>query len=98
MRRSVGDPAERAYYRVYAPRDTAPGAMVRAVGGRWGIAAANAAAKGPAGLDRYAVRCGDGWHRHVALALPAHAALVAARAAATTAEKQWSWLSRGQVG
>lgn len=50
MCRSVSDPAERAYYRVYALADTSPDAMVRAVGRRWGIEAANAASKGLAGL------------------------------------------------
>jgi SRSO17 transposase len=87
VRRSVSDPRERAYYRVYAPADTAPGAMVRAVGRRWGIEAAFADAKGLAGLADYEVRRWDGWHRHVTLSLLAHAALVAARSAAVAAEK-----------
>jgi SRSO17 transposase len=87
VRRSVSDPEERAYYRVHAPVGTAPGAMVRAVGRRWGIEAAFADAKGLAGLADYEVRRWDGWHRHVTLALLAHAALVAARAAAALAEK-----------
>ncbi len=87
VRRSRSDPAERAYYRVHAPQDTAPGAMVRAVGRRWCIEAAFADAKGLAGLDHYEVRRWDGWHRHVTLSLLAHAALVAARAAATTVER-----------
>jgi len=87
VRRSISDPAERTYYRVYARADTAPGAMARAVGRRWGIEAAFADAKGLAGLDHYEVRRWDGWYRHVTLSLLAHAALVAARAAATAAEK-----------
>jgi len=87
VRRSIGDPGERAYYRVYARVDTAPGAMVRAVGRRWGIEAAFADAKGLVGLGHYEVRRWDGWYRHVTLSLLAHAALAAARAAATTGEK-----------
>ena len=87
VRRSISDPAERAYYRVHAPADTAPGAMVRAVGRRWCIEAAFADAKGLAGLADYEVRRWDGWHRHVTLSLLAHAALVAARATAEVAEK-----------
>ncbi len=86
-RRSVSDPTERAYYRVYARAGTAPGAMVRAVGGRWGIEAAFADAKGLAGLDHYEVRRWAGWYRHVTLSLLAHAALVAARATAAATEK-----------
>jgi SRSO17 transposase len=84
VRRSVSRPAERAYYRVYAPADTAPEAMVRAVGGRWRIETAIEEAKGLVGLADYEVRRWDGWHRHVTLSLLAHAALVAARASATS--------------
>jgi SRSO17 transposase len=87
VRRSVSDPTERAYYRVYAPADTPPAAMLRAVGGRWRIETAIAEAKGLAGLADYEVRRWDGWHRHVTLSLLAHAALVAARAAAAPPEK-----------
>lgn len=87
VRRSVSDPAERAYFRVYARANTPPDAMVRAVGRRWCIETAFADAKGLAGLDHYEVRRWDGWHRHVTLSLLAHAALVAARAAATAAER-----------
>src|SRR4029453_11905616 len=80
VRRSVSDPTERAYYRVYAPADTPPAAMVRAAGGRWQIETAIAEAKGLAGLDHYEVRRWEGWHRHITLSLLAHAALVVARA------------------
>ena len=83
-RRSVGDPTERAYYRVYAPADTAPAAMVAVAGRRWCIETAIDEAKNLAGLADYEVRRWDGWHRHVTLALLAHAALVAARATADT--------------
>ena len=89
VRRSLSDPAERAYYRIYAPAGTAPGAMVQAAGGRWRIETALGEAKELAGLDHYEVRRWDGWHRHVTLSLLAHAALVAAHAssAAGSAEK-----------
>ncbi|MGN6359371.1 MAG: IS701 family transposase, partial [Thermomicrobiales bacterium] len=87
VRRSISDLSERAYYRIYARADTAPSAMVRAVGRRWCIEAAFADAKGLAGLADYEVRRWDGWHRHATLSLLAHAALVAARAVATVAEK-----------
>ncbi len=87
VRRSRSDPTERAYYRVHAPVDTPPGAMVRAVGRHWAIEAAFAEAKGLARLDQYEVRRWEGWYRHITLSLLAHAELVAARAAATAAGK-----------
>ena len=37
VRRSLGDPRERAYYRVHAPAGTTVGAMVAAAGARWAI-------------------------------------------------------------
>jgi SRSO17 transposase len=86
VRRDLGDPAERAYYRVYAPAETPVGEMVRAAGRRWCIETALDEAKTLAGLDHYEVRRWDGWHRHLTLALLAHAALVAARATAAAAE------------
>ena len=86
VRRSVSDPTERAYYRVYAPADTSPAAMVAAAGARWQIERTFAEAKGLVGLDQYAVRRWDGWHRHVTLCALAHAALVVARACAVVAE------------
>jgi len=87
VRRSLRDPDERAYYRVHAPVDTTPTAMVRAAGQRWHIETAFAEAKGLTRLDQYEVRRWDGWHRHITLALLAHAALTTTRAAAATAEK-----------
>ena len=86
VRRSVSRPAERAYYRVHALADTAPEAMVRAVGSRWRIETAIEEAKGLVGLADYEVRRWDGWHRHVTLSLLAHAALVAARAGGSAGE------------
>ncbi len=89
VRRSISDPRERAYDRVHAPADTDPAALVAAAGTRWRIETAFAEAKGLVGLDEYAVRRWEGWHRHATLSLLAHAALVVARAraVAATAEK-----------
>ena len=78
VRRSRSDPSERAYYRVHAPADTAVEAMVRVAGRRWCIEVAFEEAKGLVGLDQYEVRGWTAWHRHVTLALLAHAALVVA--------------------
>ena len=86
VRRSVSDPSEHAYYRVYAPAATPPAAMVLAAGARWQIERAFAEAKGLVGLDQYEVRRWEGWHRHATLCALAHAALVVARARAAVAE------------
>ena len=86
VRRSVSDPTERAYYRVYASAETATEEMVRVAGQRWCIESAFAEAKGLVGLDQYEVRKWEAWHRHITLALLAHAALVVTRAQAAVAE------------
>jgi SRSO17 transposase len=79
VRRSRSDPQERAYYRVYGPAETAVEMMVRVAGRRWCIEVAFEEAKGLVGLDQYEVRGWTAWHRHITLALLAHAALVVAR-------------------
>ena len=80
VRRSRSDPTERAYYRVHGPGETTVEAMARVAGRRWCIEAAFEEAKGLVGLDQYEVRGWTAWHRHITLALLAHAALVMARA------------------
>ena len=85
VRRSVREPSERAYYRVYAPADTPPSAMIRVAGRRWCIETAFEEAKGLVGLDHYEVRRWEGWHRHITLVLLAYAALVVTRAAVAAA-------------
>jgi hypothetical protein len=79
MRRSRSDPTDRAYYRVYGPVETSVETMVRVAGRRWCIEVAFEEAKGLVGLDQYEVRGWRAWHRHITLALLAHAALVVAR-------------------
>jgi SRSO17 transposase len=74
-RRSVSDPTELAYYRVFGPADTPVDEMVRVAGRRWAIEEGFEQAKGEVGLDQYEVRRYDAWHRHVTLALLAHASL-----------------------
>ena len=80
-RRSVSDPTERAYYRVYGPASTGVAVMARVVGRRWAIEIAFEEAKSLVGLDQYEVRRWVAWHRHITLALLAHACLVVARTA-----------------
>jgi len=89
VRRSLSDPTDRAYYRVYGRADTPPTAMVAIAGRRWCIETAFEEAKSLVGLDHYEVRRWAGWHRHVTLVLLAYAALVVTRAtlAAATAER-----------
>ena len=80
VRRSLEDPKERAYYRVFAPVGTTLEAMVAVAGKRWAVEECFAAAKGECGLDEYEVRSWTGWHRHVTLSLLAHAYLTVVRA------------------
>jgi SRSO17 transposase len=86
-RRSLSDPAERAYYRVFAPVDTPVATMVRVAGMRWAIEASFEDAKGAVGLDHYEVRKWTAWYRHVTLALLAHAYLEVTRLQATAGQK-----------
>ncbi len=82
-RRSLSDPRELAYYRVFAPLGTPLAEAVRAAGSRWVIEEGFERAKGEVGLDQYEVRRWDAWHRHVTFALLAHAYLEVTRLAAT---------------
>jgi SRSO17 transposase len=84
-RRSVSDPSELAYYRVFGPADTPVGEMVRVAGRRWTIEEGFEQAKGEVGLDHYEVRRYDAWHRHITLALLAHAYLEITRLTALSA-------------
>jgi SRSO17 transposase len=86
-RRSLSDPTEVAYYRVFGPADTPVAEMVRVAGMRWAIEASFEDAKGAVGLDHYEVRKWTAWYRHVTLVLLAHASLEVTRLHATAAEK-----------
>jgi SRSO17 transposase len=78
-RRSISDPTEVAYDRVYGPAETPVGEMVRVAGRRWTIEEGFEQTKGEVGLDQYEVRRYDAWYRHVTLALLAHAFLEVTR-------------------
>jgi SRSO17 transposase len=86
-RRSLSDPTERAYYRVFGQADTPVAEMVRVAGMRWAIEASFEDAKGAVGLDHYEVRKWTAWYRHVTLALLAHAYLEVTRLQATAGQK-----------
>jgi SRSO17 transposase len=79
IRRSLADPGDLAFYLTHAPHGTALAELVQAAGSRWTIEACFEAAKGEVGLDQYEVRSWTGWHRHVTLAMLAHAYLAVLR-------------------
>lgn len=85
VRRSVARPDERAYYLTHVPNGTTLAALVRVAGARWTVEAGFEAAKGEVGLDQYEVRGWTAWHRHVTLAMLAHAYLAVVRARAAEA-------------
>ena len=86
VRRSVKDPSDLSYYVVFAPRVGTTLVDVSTVAGaRWRIEDSFESAKGECGLDEYEVRTWDAWHRHITLALLAHAFLNVMRS--QTAEK-----------
>jgi SRSO17 transposase len=83
VRRSVSEPDELAFYRVFAPGDTPLAEMARVAGTRWSIEEGFERAKGEVGLDQYEVRRYDAWYRHITLCLLTHAFLEVTRATAT---------------
>src|SRR6266567_1075310 len=88
MRRSLVDPSERAYYRVYGPATITLPEVVQVTGSRWRIEEGYEQAKGEVGLDQYEVRTWRAWNRYVTLALLAYAALVVMRGQARAQEKK----------
>jgi SRSO17 transposase len=82
IRRSPAKPDDLAYHLTHAPEGTTLAELVRVAGTRWTIESCFEAAKGEVGLDEYEVRSWTGWHRHVTLAMLAHAYLAVLRQAA----------------
>jgi len=82
IRRKIAKPDELTFYLTLAPAATPLAALVRVAGTRWTIEACFEAAKGEVGLDQYEVRSWTGWHRHITLAMLAHAYLTVMRRAA----------------
>ncbi|WP_082094607.1 transposase [Burkholderia oklahomensis] len=77
--RTVGQDST-TFYVVYTPRSIASlQILVNVAGRRWEIETSFEATKGECGLDHYEVRRWRGWHRHITLALLAHAVLVTLR-------------------
>jgi SRSO17 transposase len=79
MRRSLVKPDELTFYLTLAPDGTSLANLVQVAGTRWTIEACFEAAKGEVGLDEYEVRSWTGWHRHITLAMLAHAYLAVVR-------------------
>lgn len=79
IRASLKHPDEIAFFLTLAPADTSLETLVKIAGTRWTIEACFEAAKGEVGLDEYEVRSWTGWHRHITLAMLAHAYLAVVR-------------------
>jgi hypothetical protein len=79
IRRSLEKPDELSFYLTLAPEGIELATLVQVAGARWTIEACFEAAKGEVGLDEYEVRSWTGWHRHVTLAMLAHAYLAVVR-------------------
>ncbi|NEB71592.1 IS701 family transposase, partial [Streptomyces fulvissimus] len=78
--RSITDPTKIAYYIAYAPAGATLNELIAVAGACWAIEECFQTAKGQCGLDDYQVRRYPGWHRHITLAMAAHAYLTALRA------------------
>src|SRR5919202_1551897 len=80
VRRSIADPADLAYFVVFAPSGLRLVDLARVAGRRWLVEECFEAAKQEVGLADYEVRSWRGWHRHVTLAMLALALLAGLRA------------------
>jgi SRSO17 transposase len=79
VRRGLDDRQELAFYLAAGPARTTLTRLAKTAGARWAVEGAFEAAKQEVGLADYEVRSWTGWHRHVTLALLAHAVLAAVR-------------------
>jgi SRSO17 transposase len=90
IRRSITDPTDLAYYLCFGPAGTTISELVRVAGARWAVEECFASAKNETGLDHYQVRRYDAWHRHVTLAMIAHAYLAVTAATSPKVRPAWS--------
>ena len=67
VRRSLADPADLAYYVVYASADVTLPTLLQVAGQRWKVEEWFELAKTEVGLDHYEVRHWQGWYRHITL-------------------------------
>jgi SRSO17 transposase len=78
-RRSLTDASELAYYLSNAPVTTPLEILARVAAQRYSVEECIEEGKGESGLDAYEVRFWHSWHRHITLAMMAHAWLAAMR-------------------
>ncbi len=79
IRRKIKKPKEFTFYLTLSPPGTTLAQLVRVAGTRGTVELCFEAAKGEVGLDQYEVRSWCGWHRHITLAMLAHAYLAVLR-------------------
>jgi SRSO17 transposase len=84
-RRSVSDPTEIAYYLAWARSEDTLETLARIAATRYTVEQCIEEAKGEAGFDQYEVRFWPSWHRHITLAMMAHAWLASLQSAETQA-------------
>jgi SRSO17 transposase len=72
-RHSVSVPTEVACYLAWAPPETPLHPLARVAATRYTVEQCIEEAKGEAGFDQYEVRFWPSWHRHITVALMAHA-------------------------
>jgi SRSO17 transposase len=90
VRRSLKDPNDRAYYLTCANEGASITSLVYVAGTRWAIEECFEQAKQETGLDGYEVRSWRAWHRHITLAMFAHAMLAVIRSKANARQKKGS--------
>jgi SRSO17 transposase len=88
VRRGLDDRGELAYYVAAGPSRTTLTRLAKTAGARWAVEGGFEAAKQEVGLADYEVRSWTGWHRHVTLALLAHAVLAVVRNVAVERPKK----------
>jgi len=79
IRRKIKKPEDFTFYLTLAPAAATLAELVRVEGTRWTVENCFATAKSAVGLDQYKVRSWTGWHRHITLAMLAHAYLAVLR-------------------
>jgi SRSO17 transposase len=79
IRRNIKQPSEFTCYLTLSPTTTTLAELVQVAGRRWTVEVCFEATKGEVGLDQYEVRSWTGWHRHLTLAMLAHAYLAVLR-------------------
>ncbi|MFE3739249.1 IS701 family transposase [Streptomyces sp. NPDC059134] len=86
-RRALGRPENIAYYIVYCQTRTGLDELIRVVDSRGALEECFRTARQECGLDDYQVRRYPGWHRHMTLAMAAHACLAVLRAREQNAKR-----------